>query len=33
MVHGPFSISLAVKNNEVSRAFYEKYGFKVIGVK
>lgn len=28
---GAFSISLAVKNIEVSRAFYEKFGFKVIG--
>ena len=28
---GAFSISLAVKNIETSRAFYEKFGFKVIG--
>lgn len=28
---GAFSISLAVKNLESSRAFYEKFGFKVIG--
>ena len=28
---GAFSISLAVKNIEASRAFYEKFGFKVIG--
>lgn len=28
---GAFSISLAVKNIEVSRAFYEKLGFEVIG--
>lgn len=28
---GAFSISLAVKNIEVSRDFYEKFGFKVIG--
>ena len=28
---GAFSISLAVKNIEVSRIFYEKFGFKVIG--
>jgi lactoylglutathione lyase len=28
---GAFSISLAVKNIEVSRAFYEKFGFTVIG--
>ncbi len=28
---GTFSISLAVKNIEESKAFYEKFGFKVIG--
>ena len=28
---GAFSISLVVKNIEASRAFYEKFGFKVIG--
>ena len=28
---GAFSISLAVKNIEDSRSFYEKFGFKVIG--
>jgi len=28
---GAFSISLAVKDIEASRAFYEKLGFKVIG--
>lgn len=28
---GAFSISLAVKNIEASRAFYEKFGFTVIG--
>ena len=28
---GAFSISLAVKNIETSRAFYEKFGFKVVG--
>ena len=28
---GAFSISLAVKNIEASKAFYEKFGFKVIG--
>ena len=28
---GTFSISLAVKNIEASRAFYEKFGFKIIG--
>ena len=28
---GAFSISLAVKNIEASRAFYEKLGFKIIG--
>jgi catechol 2,3-dioxygenase-like lactoylglutathione lyase family enzyme len=28
---GAFSISLAVKDIEVSRAFYEKLGFKVFG--
>jgi len=28
---GAFSISLAVKNIEDSRIFYEKFGFKVIG--
>ncbi len=28
---GAFSISLAVKNIEASRAFYEKFGFKVVG--
>ena len=27
---GAFSISLAVKDNEASRAFYEKFGFKVF---
>jgi lactoylglutathione lyase len=27
---GAFSISLAVKNMEASRAFYEKFGFKVF---
>ena len=27
---GSFSISLAVKDLEVSRAFYEKFGFKVF---
>jgi len=27
---GAFSISLAVKNIEASRAFYEKFGFKVF---
>ncbi len=29
---GAFSISLAVKDIEASRAFYEKFGFKVFGV-
>jgi catechol 2,3-dioxygenase-like lactoylglutathione lyase family enzyme len=28
---GAFSISLAVKDIEASRAFYEKFGFKVVG--
>lgn len=28
---GNFSISLAVKNIEASRAFYEKFGFQVFG--
>jgi len=28
---GAFSISLAVKNIEASRAFYEKFGFQVFG--
>jgi len=28
---GAFSISLAVKNIEASRAFYDKFGFKVVG--
>jgi catechol 2,3-dioxygenase-like lactoylglutathione lyase family enzyme len=28
---GVFSISLAVKDLEASRAFYEKFGFKVFG--
>lgn len=28
---GNFSISLAVKDIEVSRAFYEKFGFQVFG--
>jgi lactoylglutathione lyase len=28
---GAFSISLAVKNIEASRAFYENFGFKVVG--
>jgi catechol 2,3-dioxygenase-like lactoylglutathione lyase family enzyme len=28
---GAFSISLAVKDLEASRAFYEKFGFKVFG--
>lgn len=28
---GAFSISLAVKDIETSRAFYEKFGFKVFG--
>jgi catechol 2,3-dioxygenase-like lactoylglutathione lyase family enzyme len=28
---GAFSISLAVKNIETSRAFYEKFGFKAVG--
>src|SRR5262249_20256556 len=28
---GAFSISLAVKNIEASRQFYEKFGFKVFG--
>ena len=28
---GAFSISLAVKEIEASRAFYEKFGFKVFG--
>ena len=28
---GAFSISLAVKNIEASRAFYEKFGFEVEG--
>lgn len=28
---GAFSISLAVKNIEASKSFYEKFGFKVIG--
>ena len=28
---GVFSISLVVKNIEASRAFYEKFGFKVFG--
>ena len=28
---GAFSISLAVKNIEASKAFYEKFGFRVFG--
>jgi catechol 2,3-dioxygenase-like lactoylglutathione lyase family enzyme len=28
---GAFSISLAVKDLEASRAFYEKFGFKIFG--
>lgn len=28
---GAFSISLAVKDIEASRAFYEKFGFKAVG--
>ena len=28
---GTFSISLAVKDIKVSKAFYEKFGFKVVG--
>jgi len=28
---GAFSISLAVKDIETSRTFYEKFGFKVVG--
>ena len=28
---GAFSISLAVKDIEASRRFYEKFGFKVFG--
>ena len=28
---GVFSISLAVKDLELSRTFYEKFGFKVFG--
>ncbi len=28
---GAFSISLAVKNIEASKAFYEKFGFTVVG--
>ncbi len=28
---GAFSISLAVKDIELSRAFYEKFGFEVVG--
>jgi lactoylglutathione lyase len=28
---GAFSISLAVKDIETSRAFYEKFGFEVVG--
>ena len=28
---GTFSISLAVKNLDVSRTFYEKFGFEVVG--
>ena len=28
---GAFSISLAVKDLEASRGFYEKFGFKVFG--
>ncbi len=28
---GAFSISLAVRNVEASRAFYEKFGFKALG--
>jgi len=28
---GAFSISLAIKDIEISRAFYEKFGFKVVG--
>jgi catechol 2,3-dioxygenase-like lactoylglutathione lyase family enzyme len=28
---GAFSVSLAVKDLEASRAFYEKFGFKVFG--
>ena len=31
MVLGAFSISLAVKDIEVSRAFYEKLGFSIFG--
>jgi catechol 2,3-dioxygenase-like lactoylglutathione lyase family enzyme len=31
MEFGAFSISLAVKNIEASRAFYDKFGFKVVG--
>jgi lactoylglutathione lyase len=29
---GAFSISLAVKDIEASRRFYEKFGFKVCGL-
>ena len=28
---GAFSISLAVKNIEASKAFYEKFGFEIVG--
>ena len=28
---GAFSISLAIKDIEVSKTFYEKFGFKVFG--
>ena len=28
---GAFSVSLAVENLEASRAFYEKFGFEVVG--
>ena len=28
---GAFSISLAVKDLEASRGFYEKFGFEVVG--
>jgi catechol 2,3-dioxygenase-like lactoylglutathione lyase family enzyme len=31
MVLGAFSISLAVNDLEASRAFYEKFGFEVVG--
>ncbi len=31
MDHGAFSISLAVKDIEASKKFYEKFGFQVFG--